>query len=167
MPGALRLLHLRIEPVIKTPHRKRSEFIIGGWLPGIGVNRHTVGAPIVGAYSVDEQLRFCGVVGAGLSNAERRRLTKSLEPLQRSTSPFTNVPSDIAPHARWVHAELVGDVEYREFACDADASLVEGTAARRGQRPGHPARLACRPVGAWGRHLVKRVNSTCVGPHQD
>ncbi len=50
---------------------------------------------------------------AGLSEAERWRLTTALKPLQRSASPFANVDSDIA---RWVHAELVGDVEYREFS---------------------------------------------------
>lgn len=55
---------LRCRDWIKPPLRKRSEFIIGGWLPGTGVNRHTVGALIVGAYADDGQLRFCGVVGA-------------------------------------------------------------------------------------------------------
>jgi len=73
---------------IKTPHRIRGEFVIGGWLPGVGVNRRTVGALLVGAYTPEGRLRYCGVVGAGLSAAERRRLTKCLQPLQRSTSPF-------------------------------------------------------------------------------
>src|SRR5215208_1787374 len=66
---------IRSRDWIKTPHRKRSEFIIGGWLPGMGVNRHTVGAVVVGAYAPDGRLRFGGVVGAGLGAAERRRLT--------------------------------------------------------------------------------------------
>ncbi|WP_082929895.1 hypothetical protein [Mycobacterium sp. 1164966.3] len=100
---------------IKTPHRIRCDFLIGGWLPGVGVNRHTVGALLVGAHTTEGQLQFCGVVGAGLSDAERRRLIKCLEPLRRSTSPFTEIPWDIGPYARWVHAELVGAVEYREF----------------------------------------------------
>jgi bifunctional non-homologous end joining protein LigD len=98
---------------IKTPLRKRSSFVIGGWLPGIGANRHSVGAVLVGAYT-DGQLTFCGVVGVGLSTTERRRLTQALEPLHCSTSPFADVPSDIAPYARWVHPELIGDVDYRE-----------------------------------------------------
>lgn len=100
---------------IKTPLRRRSEFIIGGWLPGMSVNRHTVGGLLVGAHCPDGLLQFCGVVGAGLSTRERRRLTEALKPLQCSASPFRSVPSDITPYARWVHAELVGDVEYREF----------------------------------------------------
>jgi bifunctional non-homologous end joining protein LigD len=81
----------------------------------VAVNRHTVGAVLVGAYGYDGRLMFCGVVGTGLNTAERRRLTDALKPLQRSTSPFTSCPSNIAPHALWVHAEMVGDVEYRDF----------------------------------------------------
>jgi bifunctional non-homologous end joining protein LigD len=106
---------LRSRDWIKTPHRKRSEFVIGGWLPGVSVNRHTVGAVLVGAYTTEGQLQFCGVVGAGLSAAERRRLTQALEPLHRNASPFAAVSSDIAPYARWVRPELIGDIEYREF----------------------------------------------------
>jgi len=99
---------------VKTPHRKRSEFVVGGWLPGMGPNSRTVGAVLVGAYAGD-RLQFCGVVGAGLSGGERQRLTEALKVLQCNTSPFTATPPDITPYARWVHAELVGDVEYREF----------------------------------------------------
>jgi bifunctional non-homologous end joining protein LigD len=69
---------LRSRHWIKTPHRIRGEFVIGGWLPGVGVNRHTVGALLVGAYTTEGQLRFCGVVGAGLGDAERRQLMKCL-----------------------------------------------------------------------------------------
>lgn len=107
-------LGLRSRDWIKTPHRKRSEFVIGGWLPGMGPNTRTVGALLVGAYT-DGRLVFCGVVGAGLRQAERRRLTDALKPLHCNTSPFADVPSDIAPYAWWVHPELAGDVEYREF----------------------------------------------------
>ena len=105
---------LRSRDWIKTPLRKRSEFIAGGWLPGKGPNRHTVGAVLVGAWA-DDKLRFCGVVGAGLSGEERRRLTAAFGPLTCATSPFADVASDIASHACWLQPTLVGDVEYREF----------------------------------------------------
>jgi bifunctional non-homologous end joining protein LigD len=101
---------------IKTPHRLRSEFVIGGWLPGIGTNRHTIGAFLLGVYSGNGGLQFCGVVGTGFTTNHRRILTGQLVPLGRRTSPFTSpVPEDIAPDARWVTRRLVGHVEYREF----------------------------------------------------
>jgi bifunctional non-homologous end joining protein LigD len=105
---------LRSRDWVKTPHRQRSEFVIGGWLPGMGPNSRTVGALLVGAYAGD-WLQFCGVVSAGLSEAERRRLTTVLKTFHCNTSPFADVPPDIASYARWVRAELTGDVEYREF----------------------------------------------------
>ncbi len=100
---------------IKTPHRLRSEFVIGGWLPGMGPNSRTVGALVVGAHA-DSRLVFCGLVGAGLRQTERRRLTTALEALHCDALPFANVPSDVARYARWVHPGLAGDIEYREFA---------------------------------------------------
>ena len=106
---------LRSRDWIKTPHRKRSEFVIGGWLPGLGVNRHTIGAVLVGAYTAAGELKFCGAVGTGFSAVERRLLMAALEPLQCSESPFAEFPEETARYARWVCAELVGDIEYREF----------------------------------------------------
>ena len=87
---------LRSRDWIKTPHRQRNSFVIGGWLPGMGPNSRTVGALLVGAHADDGCLEFCGVVGAGLSTAERRRLTEALEPLRSNTSPFTGVSPDVA-----------------------------------------------------------------------
>src|SRR5436305_8591062 len=83
---------LRSRDWTKTPHRTRGDFLIEGWLPGVGVNRHTIAALLVGAYTPEGLLQFCGMVSAGLSAAQRRRLTKCLEPLQRSTSPFAETP---------------------------------------------------------------------------
>ncbi|MCV7240574.1 non-homologous end-joining DNA ligase [Mycolicibacterium celeriflavum] len=108
-------LGVRSRDWIKTCHRHRSSFVIGGWLPGTGVNRNTLGAVLVGAYTPAGQLRFCGVVSAGLTEAARRRLTEAVKPLQRSACPFRDVPADFAPYAVWVHPQLVGDVEFREF----------------------------------------------------
>lgn len=101
---------------IKTCHRLRSEFVIGGWLPGEGINRNTVGALLVGAHDDEDRLIFCGAVGSGLSAAHRRVLGRLLTPLAVMKSPFDNtLPPFIASHARWVSAALIGDVEYRQL----------------------------------------------------
>lgn len=106
---------LRSRDWVKTCHRRRTSFVIGGWLPGMGVNRNTVGALLVGAYAPAGNLQFAGAVGAGLTAAAQRQLTTALKGLQCNTSPFSHVPEDIAPHALWARPELVGDVEYREY----------------------------------------------------
>ena len=79
------------------------------------MNRQTVGALLVGAHCPDGYLRFCGTIGAGLGDAQRRRLIETLKPLCCNTSPFVDVAPDVAPFAHWVRPELIGDVEYREF----------------------------------------------------
>jgi len=116
---------LRSRDWIETSHRLRSEFVIGGWLPGMGPNSRTVGALLVGAY-IGDRLVFCGVVGAGLSQAERRRLTNALKPLHCKTSPFADIPLDIAPYAQWVHPEQVGGTS-------SIASSVGRSGIRRGR----------------------------------
>jgi bifunctional non-homologous end joining protein LigD len=68
-----------------------------------------MGALLVGAYNADGELQFCGLVGAGLSSSQRRRLSGALEPLRSTTMPFTGLIADAAAHARWVRPELVGE----------------------------------------------------------
>ncbi|KUI16942.1 hypothetical protein AU193_22435 [Mycobacterium sp. GA-1285] len=110
MPG------VRSRDWIKTCHRLRSEFVIGGWLPGERINRHTIGALLVGAHDNEGRLIFCGAVGTGLSAAHRRFLGRLLTPLAATKSPFdSTLPPSIASHARWVSAALIGDVEYRQL----------------------------------------------------
>lgn len=101
---------------IKTPLRRRSEFVIGGWLPGEGVNRHTVGALLLGAHCPDGLLRFCGTVGSGVTAAQRRILAPQLAALDRDSTPFAGDLSAFeGSSVRWVRPVLIGDVEYREF----------------------------------------------------
>ena len=71
-------------------------------------------ALLVGAYTTEGLLHYCGMVGAGLSAAEP---TTHQVPTTAATQhiPVSRIPSDIAAYARWVHAELVGAVEYRDF----------------------------------------------------
>ncbi|MGH3645151.1 MAG: non-homologous end-joining DNA ligase [Mycobacterium sp.] len=113
---SLYLPGVRSKDWIKTCHRLRSEFVIGGWLPGEGPNHRTIGALLVGAHDDQGRLRFCGPVGAGISAAHRRILTRYLAPLASLSSPFDgDIPAAIARNARWVRAETIGDIEYREL----------------------------------------------------
>ena len=115
---------------IKTPLRRRSEFVIGRVrFPGLGPNRHTVEQLLLlGAHCPDGLLQFCGVVGTGLSARHRRMLDQQLCLLSCKTSPFPGgISDDVARHARWVTPTLVGEVEYREFSGMLEACLLEGS----------------------------------------
>ncbi|WP_293003314.1 hypothetical protein [Mycobacterium sp.] len=100
---------------IKTPLRKRANFVIGGWVPGSGVNRNTIGALLVGAYDSRGAFQFCGQVHAGLSARHRRYLMSELGSRASATSPFAGSGADVAADAHWVRPELIADIEYREL----------------------------------------------------
>jgi bifunctional non-homologous end joining protein LigD len=66
----------------------RQEFVVGGWIPGKGKRRGTVGALLLGVND-DGALRYVGRVGSGFDETDLRRLSGLLAPLERPTSPFT------------------------------------------------------------------------------
>jgi bifunctional non-homologous end joining protein LigD len=96
--------------------RQTQEVVIAGYTRGQG-RRAGFGALIVGVQDAGV-LRWAGNVGTGFSDREIGRLRGLLEPLERSDSPFEDVPkmprvkpSDI----RWVEPALVAEVEFAEW----------------------------------------------------
>jgi bifunctional non-homologous end joining protein LigD len=91
----------------------RQEFVIGGWLPGRGRRRETIGALLVGVYE-DGALRHVGRVGTGFSEKELTRLRELLAPLQREQSPFS-VGERPPREAVFTEPRLVAEVEFAEW----------------------------------------------------
>ncbi|MDV7351679.1 DNA ligase [Rhodococcus oxybenzonivorans] len=99
---------------VKTTLLNSAEVIVGGWE---ATGRGGLRSLIVGAHRDGVGLVFVGEVGSGFSGADRRRTLALLRPFERPTSPFdSQVPDELARHARWVEPLLVGTVEYREFS---------------------------------------------------
>jgi len=95
---------------LKFPHRARSSWVVGGWRPETGSD-HRLGAVLVGE-PTPEGLRFRGKVGSGIAGKAGPRLHELLLPLARDDSPFVDVvPPVDAAGTRWVHPEVVIDVE--------------------------------------------------------
>jgi bifunctional non-homologous end joining protein LigD len=92
----------------------RQEFVIGGWLPGEGRRKERIGALLVGVRE-DGALRYAGRVGTGFTEQELDRLARLLGPLERDTSPFAPGGTKPPRGAVWVAAELVAEVEFREW----------------------------------------------------
>ncbi|MGH2843339.1 MAG: DNA ligase D [Solirubrobacteraceae bacterium] len=98
---------------VKVKNSMRQELVIGGWTLGKGSRADDLGALLLGVHAQHGELRYAGKVGTGFGLEERRRLAGLLEPLARTTSPFTGRQPPRG--ARFVDPELVCEVEFSEW----------------------------------------------------
>jgi bifunctional non-homologous end joining protein LigD len=119
---------------IKIKHRRRTDLVVGGWMPGEGGRRGHLGSLLIGFHDEEDGgLRYAGRVGSGLREADLARLEARLSPLARRASPFTGRRPP--RQARFVEPELVVRVEYGEWTrtrtvrAPVFAGLVDGADA--------------------------------------
>ena len=62
---------------IKIKHTRRQELVIGGWIPGEGRRRESIGALLMGHYE-DGRLRYAGRVGTGFTDRMLSQLAARL-----------------------------------------------------------------------------------------
>jgi bifunctional non-homologous end joining protein LigD len=72
---------------VKVKTVQQQELVVGGWMPGKGKRRGSVGALLLGV-SQHGRLRYVGRVGSGFSDQDLQRLSELLGPLERDSSPF-------------------------------------------------------------------------------
>ncbi|MBV2356224.1 ATP-dependent DNA ligase [Streptomyces sp. J2-1] len=94
---------------VKIRNLRGEDVVVGGWLPGGGRLAGLPGALLVGQRA-GGRLVYTGRVGTGWSEAERAELAVLLRDRASTRCPFDPVPR--VPGARWVRAELVGEVAY-------------------------------------------------------
>lgn len=99
---------------LKLKFEKTQEVVVGGWRPGNGGRRDSVGSLLLGIPD-GAKLRYVGRVGSGFSSRELRELRQQLDAIPRKTSPFAEVPAEDASDARWVSARLVGEVTFGDW----------------------------------------------------
>jgi bifunctional non-homologous end joining protein LigD len=96
---------------VKVKNIRRTDAVIGGWLPGEGGRSGRLGALVIGFWQ-DGELRYSGRVGTGFTEAELGRLGTLFEPLARETSPFSGrQPPKLT---RFLEPRLVCVVDYSE-----------------------------------------------------
>lgn len=94
---------------LKIKNSLRQEFVIGGWLEGLGPGG--LGALLVGYHDHDSGLlRYAGRVGSGFAEQGTRTLMGQLEGLARDDSPFCNRVA--ARKAHYVEPQLVAEVQF-------------------------------------------------------
>ncbi len=99
---------------LKLKLERTQEVVVGGWRPGNGGRRDTIGSLLLGIPD-GPKLRYVGRVGSGFSSRELSELRRQLDAIPRKTSPFAEVPAEDASDARWVSARLVGEVTFGEW----------------------------------------------------
>jgi bifunctional non-homologous end joining protein LigD len=99
---------------LKLKVERTQEVVVGGWRPGKGGRRESVGSLLLGIPD-GSKLRYVGRVGSGFSTRELKELRQQLDALPRKTSPFREVPDADAADANWVSAKLVGEVTFGEW----------------------------------------------------
>lgn len=99
---------------LKLKVERTQEVVVGGWRPGKGGRRESVGSLLLGVPD-GSKLRYVGRVGSGFSTRELTELRQQLDALPRKTSPFRDVPDADAADANWVSAKLVGEVTFGEW----------------------------------------------------
>jgi bifunctional non-homologous end joining protein LigD len=99
---------------LKLKVERTQEVVVGGWRPGNGERRESVGSLLLGIPD-GPKLRYVGRVGSGFSTRELKELRQQLDALPRKTSPFHDVPAADAGDAHWVSAKLVGEVTFGEW----------------------------------------------------
>ncbi|MBC7897076.1 MAG: DNA ligase D [Cytophagaceae bacterium] len=100
---------------LKVKCERRQEFVIGGWSPS--TRRDSFASLLVGTW-LGDTLQYRGRVGTGFDREEARALARKLSARARQTTPFADVPPNIARGARWVRPDLVAEVQFTEFTPD-------------------------------------------------
>ncbi|MFI9507274.1 ATP-dependent DNA ligase [Nocardia sp. NPDC052566] len=100
---------------LKVVLTRRTEVIICGWTPSrASSNRGMFASLHLAAHNDVGELEWLGSVGTGFSDLERRALQSRLNALATPTCPLVHPPQALPPGVRWVRAEIVGEVRYRE-----------------------------------------------------
>lgn len=99
---------------VKVKHSRTQEVVVVGWRPG----KRKIASLLLAVPDDDGALRYAGRVGSGFTDRQLTEIAARLEPLERETSPATEVPREDAADARWVEPEHVGEVEHAQWTAD-------------------------------------------------
>jgi bifunctional non-homologous end joining protein LigD len=127
---------------LKTPTRKRQEFVIGGWAESD--KSRSFRSLLFGAYNSDGEFEWIGRSGGGYKDAEMPGILQKLESLEIKASPFKNKVLDTkGAKMHWVKPQLVANFE---FAAWTETGRIRKPATFLGFRKDKKAKDVVREV---------------------
>lgn len=133
---------------LKVKCGRAQEFVVGGWSPSDKAGRPF--ASLLLGVMEDGELRYAGRVGSGFDAQAFKEIAPKLQRLARRTSPFADLPREVARDARFVTPKLVLQADFAEFTADG----IVRHAVHRGLREDKPAsevRRETRTKGGGGK----------------
>lgn len=91
------------------------EFVIGGYTDPVG-SRDYFGALLLGYYTKNRELIYCGKVGTGFNAYTLRKTFALLQTYVQKSSPFVISPT--AANVHWVKPMLVAEIVFKEWTED-------------------------------------------------
>lgn len=133
---------------LKTPTRKRQEFVIGGWAESDKVRAFK--SLLFGAYNGEGKLEWIGRSGGGYKESEMPGILKQLQRLETDKSPFINKVLDTkGAKTHWAKPKLVANFE---FATWTKSGRIRKPATfigfRKDKNPKQVVREVPKPVSA-------------------
>ena len=101
---------------LKIKCTKGEEFVIGGYSRS-DVRGKPFSSLLLGTFE-DGRLIYSGKVGTGFDSGDFTCLAKKLAPLERSRSPFEDVPREERKDSVWLEPKLVAQVDFTERTRD-------------------------------------------------
>ncbi len=157
-----RYRHTRTRSWLKIKCGKRQEFVIAGWTPSS--RKHTFASLLLGTWEA-EQLVYRGRVGTGFTVDESHAMQQQLDARARKTSPFVDVPREIARGARWVAPDLVAEIAFTEQTPDGRLRHPSFIALRH-DKPASAVSFDTPDLAARGIDAAARVGQRLTSPER-
>jgi bifunctional non-homologous end joining protein LigD len=148
---------------LKTPTRKRQEFVIGGWAESD--KSRAFRSLLFGAYN-GKNLEWIGRSGGGYKEKEMPGILKTLEGLETDRSPFVNKVLDTkGAKIHWIKPKLVANFE---FATWTKSGRIRKPATflgfRQDKKPGQVVREVPKPITEVEEEVHDETSSPAKPP---
>lgn len=117
---------------LKLKTSRRQELAVVGYTP-LTNTKNVMGALILAVKGEDGKLHYCGKVGTGFDDAERRKFAAMLDPDRIATCPI--VIDEKIKDARWTTPKIAVDVEFFEWSDDGKLRFPKYMGLREDKSP--------------------------------